>query len=95
MKPEESTNALVERASTYEPVSDQPTNLNLVDIHEAFVQILFRIPNDKEKGSHSLIGLIQSPSPYKTEYGADFPRPKNPGIYSTKIPDDAKDGFHA
>ena len=90
MKPEDVTIQFADSESTFEPISGQPTDSNLVEICEVISQILFLVPYNEVDGIRSLIGLIQKPAAYTSEYKAAPPRPKKPGIYDTKIPYNAK-----
>ena len=95
MKPEDVTIQFAERTLTFDHISGQPTDSDIVRLMEALAQILLLIPYNEENGIHSLIGLIYSPSAYTSKYNADFPHPSKPGIYDSTILDNAPDGLHA
>ena len=95
MKPEDIITQFAERTVTFDPISGQPTDSDIVCLVEAIAQILLIVPYDEANGDHSLIGLIYSQAAYTAEYTSAFPRPNKPGIYDTSIADDAPAGLRA
>ena len=80
MKPEDVPLLFAEMASTYEPISGQPSDSDLVKITEVISEDLYQIPYDDEKGIHNLVGIIQDKVSYLADYKAAFPDQKKPGI---------------
>ena len=90
MKPEDVPILFAELASTFEPISGQPSDSDLVKITEVFSETLYQIPYDDEKGIHNLVGIIQDKASYLADYKALFPVQKKPGIYDITIKKRAK-----
>ena len=95
MKPEDVPLLFAEMASTYEPISGQPSDSDIVKITEVLSEALYQIPFDDEKGIHNLVGLIQDKLSYLADYKEAFPLQKKPGIYDTTITDSTKDAIRA
>ena len=68
----------------FEPISGEPTDSHLAELHKILSQIFF----DEENGIYNLVSIIQDTSTYTTYYTAAFPRHQNPDIYNTSITDD-------
>ena len=90
MLSDEISTFFAEALGNSDPISGQPTDLQLAELRELLNQILLIITYDKENAIHNLFGLIQDPKMYTTDYTAAFPRPKTPGIYNVSIRDNKK-----
>ena len=64
----------------FEPISGQPTDSYLAELHEVLQQIFLVIPYDKKNGVHNLVDIIQYTTTYTTDYTITFPRPCNLAI---------------
>ena len=73
MKPEDVPILFAELASTFEPISGQPSDSGLVKITEVLSEALYQIPYDNETGVHNLVGLIQDKTSYLADYSEAFP----------------------
>ena len=87
MMPEEITALFTTAASTFTPISGQPTDDDLTALREILYPLLLSIPYD-EDGDHNLIGLIENPDTYAETWGAPFPIPARPPAYPM-VADDA------
>ena len=85
MKPEDVPLLFAKMASTYEPISGQPSDSDIVKITEVLSEALYQIPFDDEKGVHNFVGLIQDKESYLADYKEAFPTKKKPGIYDPSI----------
>ena len=72
MKPKDVPLLFAEMASTYEPISGQPSDSDIVKITEVLSEALYQIPYDGEKGIHNLVGLIQDKVSYLADYSEAF-----------------------
>ena len=81
----------------FEPISGQPTDKDLTRLRRVALSALVPIPYDREKGKHSLIGLLLTDDEYHARYGTAFPveASKHPAIYDDDIAADATAGVHA
>ena len=95
MKPEDVPILFAELASTFEPISGQPSDSDLVKVKEVLSEALYQIPYDDETGVHNLVGIIQDKTSYLQDYKALFPVQKKPGIYDITIKDSEKDSIRA
>jgi hypothetical protein len=95
MKPEDVPILFAELASTFEPISGQPSDSDIVKITEVISEALYQIPYDDKTGVHNLVGLIQDKASYLADYKALFPAQKKPGIYDTSITELTKDSIRA
>ena len=95
MKPEDVPLLFAEMASTFEPISGQPSDSDLVKITEVLSEALYQIPYDNETGIHNLVGLIQDKVSYLADYKEAFPAQKKPVIYDPTITDSRKDAIRA
>ena len=68
MKPEDVPLLFAEMASTYEPISGQPSDSDIFKITEVLSEALYQIPFDDEIGIHNLVGLIQDKLSYLADY---------------------------
>ena len=73
MKPKDVPILFAELASTFEPISGQPSDSDIVKITEVLSEALYQIPYDDEKGVHNLVGLFQDKASYLADYKAAFP----------------------
>ena len=87
MTPEEITALFNTAATTFTPISGQPTDDDLTALREILYPLLLSIPYD-EDGDHNLIGLIENPDTYAETWGAPFPIPARPPAYPM-VADDA------
>ena len=95
MKPEDVPILFAEMASTFEPISGQTSDSDIVKITEVLSEALYQIPYDGETGVHNLVGLIQDKVSYLADYKAAFPSQKKPGIYDPSITERTKDSIRA
>ena len=95
MKPEDAPILFAELASTFEPISGQPSDSDLVKITEVLSEALYQIPYDDETGVHNLVGIIQDKTSYLQDYKALFPVQKKPGIYDPSITEGTTDSIRA
>ena len=81
----------------FEPISGQPTDKDLTRLRQVALSALVPIPFDREKGKHTLLGLLLSDAEYRLRHaGVEFPSyARRPGIYDKTIDDDAKAGVRA
>ena len=67
-------------------------------LHQVALRTLVPIPYDREKGKHSLLGLLLNDDEYSARHGnVEFPvdTAKRPAIYNEKIDADATAGVRA
>ncbi len=86
MTPEEITTAFATAATTFQPISGQPSDDDLTALRDVIYPLLLDIPYD-EDGTHNLIGLIEPTTSYTATWGTAFPPPPRPPAYP--IIDDA------
>ena len=82
----------------FEPINGQPTDKDLTCIRRVALSALVPIPYDREKGKHSLLGLLLTDDKYKSRHGkVKFPvkAAKRPAIYDKTIAVDATAGVRA
>ena len=89
MTPDEIVAKFVTAIDHFEPITEQPSDINLTRLWEDVAQLLFQIPYNKTGGKHNLIGIIRSKSAYVKRYGEAFPEPKRVGAYNLEINDNA------
>ena len=71
----------------FEPINGQPTDEDLTRLRQVALSALVPIPYDREKGKHSLLGLLLNDDKYSTRHGnVEFPvdAVKRPAIYDKK-----------
>ena len=95
MKPEDAPLLFAKMASTYEPISGQPSDSDIVKITEVLSEALYQIPYDDEQGIRNLVGLIQDKVSYLADYSEAFPFQKKPGVYDPSITEGKKDSIRA
>ena len=89
MTPEEITHIFATAATTFQPITGQPTDNDLTALRDVLYPLLLDIPyNDQPGGMHNLIGLIKPTTTYVARWHAAFPIPPKPATYPA-IPDDA------
>ena len=82
----------------FKPISGQPTDEDLTRLRRVALSALVPIPYDREKGKHSLLGLLLTDNEYKARHGkVKFPveAAKRPAIYDETIAVDATAGVRA
>eukprot|EP00804_Cyclotella_cryptica_P011137 CCRYP_020835-RA/>CCRYP_020835-RA protein AED:0.47 eAED:0.47 QI:0/-1/0/1/-1/1/1/0/102 len=67
-------------ATTFQPISGQPSDDDLTELRGVLYPLLLDIPCD-EGGTHNLIGLIEPTTSYTATWGAQFP-PRAPTCLS-------------
>ena len=74
---------------TFEPITGQPTDEDLIRLKSSILQQVMSIPFDLELGEHNLMGLVLSDSKYKDHHdGTSFPTYlTRPGAYPTVASD--------
>ena len=87
MTPEEITTLFATAATTFQPITGQPTDDDLTALRDVLYPLLLDIPYDMD-GTHNLIGLIEPTPSYTTTWGTPFPIPPRPPAYPA-IADDA------
>ena len=80
----------------FEPISGQPTDEDLTRLRRVALSTLVPIPYDREKGKHSLLGLLLTDDEYNARYGTAFPveASNQPAIYDKGIAETATAGVH-
>ena len=73
MKPEDVSILFTDLGSTFEPITGQPTDSDIVKMREVISEVLYQIPYDDDNGVHNLVGLIQDKESYTLEYKAPPP----------------------
>ena len=73
MKPEDVSILFTDLGSTFESISGQPTDSDIVKMREVISEVLYQIHYDDKNGVHNLVGLIQDKESYSKEYYATFP----------------------
>eukprot|EP00804_Cyclotella_cryptica_P001895 CCRYP_007353-RA/>CCRYP_007353-RA protein AED:0.44 eAED:1.00 QI:0/-1/0/1/-1/1/1/0/387 len=86
MTPEEITTAFATAATTFQPISGQPSDDDLTVLRDVLYPLLLDIPYN-EDGTPNLIGLIEPTTSYTATWGTLFPPPPRPPAYP--IIDDA------
>eukprot|EP00804_Cyclotella_cryptica_P027250 CCRYP_014351-RA/>CCRYP_014351-RA protein AED:0.45 eAED:0.45 QI:0/-1/0/1/-1/1/1/0/135 len=86
MTPEEITTIFAMAATTFQPISGQPSDADLTALRNVLYPLLLNILYN-EDGTHNLIGLIEPTTLYTATWGAQFPPPPRPPAYP--IIDDA------
>ena len=79
----------------FEPISGQPTDKDLTRLRQVSLSALVPIPYDREKGKHSLLGLLLNDDEYRARHeDVDFPSDaaKRLAIYNDTIQADATEG---
>ena len=89
MTPDEIVAKFSAALDNFEPITDQPSDSDLVRLREAFAHLLLQIPYDETGGMHNLIGIIRAKPAYLKCYGKVFPKPTRVGAYELEIDDDA------
>ena len=64
MKTTEVQAAFAALLDTFEPISGQPTDEDLTRLRRVALSALVPIPYDREKGKHSLMGLLLNDDEY-------------------------------
>ena len=90
MSPEEIVAKFVEAADLFEPISGQPSDVEITRIRETLTPILLQIPYDDAEARDNLVGLILGDAKYSAKYGQEFKPPKRVGAYDETLSDDAK-----
>ena len=85
MKPEDITTQFSERTVTFDPISGQPNDSEIIRLIDSIAQILLLVPYDEANGDHSLIGLIYSKAAYMAEYTHEFPAPTSRGSTTFRL----------
>ena len=85
MKPEDVSILFADLGSTFEPITGQPIDSDIVKMREVISEVLYQTPYDDEHGVHNLVGLIPDKESYSKEYTDPFPIAKKPGIYDSTI----------
>eukprot|EP00804_Cyclotella_cryptica_P024879 CCRYP_011788-RA/>CCRYP_011788-RA protein AED:0.47 eAED:0.47 QI:0/-1/0/1/-1/1/1/0/91 len=80
MTPEEITTAFAMMATTFQPISGQPSDDDLTELRDVLYPHLLDIPYN-EDGTHNLIGLIELTTLYTATWGTQFPPPPCPPAY--------------
>ena len=58
----------------FEPINGQPTDKDLTCLRRVALSALVPIPYDREKGKHSLLGLLLNDDEYSARHGdVEFP----------------------
>ena len=73
----------------------QPTGEWVHDLEKALYKVLLDIEYDREKGKHSLIGLLEDPQVYEKAHGEAFKPPKRRGAYDDTLKGDETPGERA
>ena len=89
MIPEEIVAKYATAIDHFEPITKQPSDINLTRLREAVAPLLLQIWYDEMGGKHNLIGLIWLKLAYVAHYGEAFPEPKRVGAYDLEIDNDA------
>ena len=82
----------------FEPISGQPTDEDLTRLRQVALGALVPIPYDREKGNHSLLGLLLNDDEYRARHkDIEFPSDAatRPLIYDDTIQADATAGLWA
>ena len=74
----------------FEPITGQPKYSNLAELRKVLSKILLVILYHEENGLHNLVGLIQDPTTYTSDYTAAFSQPRKIAIYDASIRDNDK-----
>ena len=89
MKPEEVQSLFADRLELFAPISGQPTNVNLTQLHEELTAILHPLLYYSEKGIHNLMGLVVNKDNCKVRYGIKFLKTTKPTVCNGYIPNNA------
>ena len=97
MKTTEVQAAFAALLDAFEPISGQPTDEDLTRLRRVALSALVPIPYDREKGKHSLLGLLLTDDEYHARYGTAFPveASNRPVIYDKSIAETATAGVRA
>ena len=87
MTPDEIVAKFSAALDNFEPITDQPSDSDLVRLREAFAHLLLQIPYDETGGTHNLIGIVRTKPAYLKRYGKAFPEPTRVGAYDLEIDD--------
>ena len=69
----------------FEPISGQPTDKDLTRLRQVALSALVPIPYDREKGKHSLLGLLLNNDKYRARH-QDVDFPSDASRLQTKVP---------
>ena len=90
MTPEEIVTSFLEALEGFEPIADQPGDVDLERLREALYGLLLPIPYNEELGKQNLVGMLMDGIKYQSIYGVSFVRPRRPKAYPDGIGDDTK-----
>ena len=82
----------------FEPINGQPTDEDLTRLRQVALSALMPIPYNREKGKHSILGLLLTDDKYRARHGkVKFPveAAERPAIYDDTIAVDATAGVRA
>ena len=91
MTPEDIVTNFATVIDHFRPITDQPSDTDLIRLQEAVTPLLLQIMYDETGGKHTLISLIWSKNAYVARYGEAFPKPMRVGAYDLEIGDDDMD----
>ena len=80
MTPEEITAVFATAAAAFTPLTHQPSDNDLVTLHDILYLLLLDIPYD-EDGHHTLIGIIKPTASYMATWGTPLPILVQPPAY--------------
>ena len=80
MMPDDICTLFVKFLNKFEPISGQSTESHLTELREVMPQILLVVLYDGKNGVQNLVGIIQDPTTYTSDYTAAFPQPHKPVI---------------
>ena len=89
MTPKEIGAKFAHALNNFEPITRQPSGIDLTRLREAVTPLLLQIPYDETSAVHNLIGLIQPEAAYFACYGKAFPEPTRVGAYDPNIDNNA------
>ena len=68
MLPDYISNLFAEAHNKFDPITGQTTDSHLAKLREVLSQILLIVPHNNKNGVHNLVGLIQYPTTYTSDY---------------------------
>ena len=75
MTPHETVANFATSLDHFEPINDQPLDIEITRLREAVAPLLLQIPYDETGRTHNLIGIIWVKPAHLKLYGGAFPKP--------------------